>query len=397
MDSNDTLQQTPQQSPSSKDQLLPETNKKISSMAEAFKNAMKPADQQTPPAQQQQPQSRQQAPQQQNQQTPPAQSKPNDQTPPSSDDDSTDSNGKPVSRSAADFKLIKSERDAAKQQVAELLSKLSSYEEMEGFKEKYDSLKSEYDQISETLTVTNLERHPKFKEQYVKPIETQIERAKAYVPEGSREQLAKILRMPMGDARANALDELVGDLPMSRQAYLQNVVNRIDEISYERDQRLAEAKASYEKMVEEENFLSETKTAERNKALEKSFNTMLKEAQEQIGIYQLREGDEEWNNGVRERVALAKKILMEQNTFEDAATAALWAASGGALVEQNAALVEHNRRLTAELEALKGAEPGAGGGGAAPQTQSGHRPAGSTFSDRVMGELQTMGVNVRRR
>lgn len=396
MDKIEDTTQAPQQSPSSKDQLLPETNKKISSMVEAFKNAMKPADQQTPPAQQQ-PAPKQQAPQQQ-QQTPPAQNKPNDQTPPPSDDDSGEDKGKPVSRSAADFKLIKSERDAAKQQVAELLSKLSAYEELEGVKEKYDSLKSEYDQISETLTVTNLERHPKFKEQYVKPIETQIDRAKAYVPEESREQLAKILRMPMGDARANALDELVGDLPMSRQAYLQNVVNRIDEISYERDQRLAEAKASYEKMVEEENFLSEAKTAERNKALEKSFNAMLKEAQEQIGIYQLREGDEEWNNGVRERVALAKKILMEQNTFEDAATAALWAASGGALVEQNAALVEHNRRLTAELEALKGAEPGSGGGGGAPPaSQSGHRPAGSTFSDRVMGELQTMGVNVRRR
>lgn len=389
-ENNTQTTDAPKPAVTSKDQLLPETSSKISSMADAFRNAMKPAE---PPApKDQQPQGDQPALNQKHQKG--VQPDTTDTT------DTTDTiEGKPVSRSAADFKLIKGERDAAKQQVAELLSKLSAYEDLNGVKEKYETLKSEYDQISETLTVTNLERHPKFKEQYVKPIETQIDRAKAYVPEGDRDQLAKILRMPIGDARANALDELVGDLPASRQAYLQNIVSRIDEISYERDQQLAEAKTSYEKMVEEESYLSEAKTAERNKALEKSFNTMLKQAQEEIGIYQLRDGDEEWNNGVRERVALAKKILMEQNTFEDAATAALWAASGGALVEQNAALVEHNRRLVSELEALKGAEPGAGGntGGQLPGQQS-HRPQqGSTFTDRVMGELQTMGVNVRRR
>ena len=89
---------------------------------------------------------------------------------------------------------------------------------------------------------------------------------------------------------------------------------------------------------------------------------MLAEAQDNVPMYQLREGDEEWNTGVRERVQLAKKILLEQNSFEDAATAALWAASGGALLEQNAALTEHNRRMNAELEKLKGAEPSSHGG-----------------------------------
>lgn len=373
---------------SGKPGLHPDTNKNISSMADAFRNAMKGTELQ---------------PQQKAEPKPQSQPDPelvdNDgdeaiKADNTKDTDVSPDKDKPVSRSAADFKLIKQERDAAKQQVAELLSKLSNYEGLEGVKEEYSKLKSEYDQMSETLTVTNLERHPKFKEQYVKPIETQIDRAKAYVPSEQREQLAKILRMPLGDERANALDELTGDLPASRQAYLQNIVSRIDEISYERDQRIEAARESYEKLQQEENLITEQKTAERNQALEKSFNTMLKQAQDQIGIYQLREGDEEWNNGVRERVNLAKKILMEQNTFEDAATAALWAASGGALVEQNAALVEHNRRLATELEQLKGAEPKAVG--TTPTHSSGHpKPGSNSFSDRVMGELRGMGIGAR--
>jgi hypothetical protein len=366
--------------------LHPETNEKISSMADAFRNAMKGTEG-APPSKAAEP----------------ADAGNRSAEPAANDDisaedtkssDSAQAKEKPVSRSAADFKLIKQERDAAKQQVAELLSKLSGYEGLEGVKDDYDKLKSEYDQMSETLTVTNLERHPKFKEQYVKPIEAQIDRAKAYVPSEQRDKIAKILRMPIGDERANALDELTGELPASRQAYLQNIVSRIDEISYERDQSISAARESYEKLQQEENLITEKKTAERNQALEKSFNSMLKQAQDQIGIYQLREGDEEWNTGVRERVNLAKKILMEQNTFEDAATAALWAASGGALVEQNAALVEHNRRLAQELEQLKGAEPstaGTTGNGASSRS----KPGGNSFSDRVMGELRGLGIGAR--
>ena len=194
--------------------------------------------------------------------------------------------------------------------------------------------------------------------------------------------------MPIGEARANALDELTGELPASRQAYLQSVVNRIDEISFDRDKQLEDSRASYDKLVEEEQLVSDKKSAERDKALGQSFDTMLKEAQDNIPIYQMREGDDEWNSGVRERVNLAKKILMEQNSFEDAATAALWAASGGALVEQNAGLVEHNRRLQAEINQLKGAEPEASGSaGGKPQPVK-----NSSFSDRVLGELRELGI-----
>jgi hypothetical protein len=79
---------------------------------------------------------------------------------------------------------------------------------------------------------------------------------------------------------------------------------------------------------------------------------------------------------------------MEQNSFEDAATAALWAASGGALVEQNAGLVEHNRRLQSELNQLKGAEPEAAGTGSGKP-----KPVqNSSFSDKVLGELRSLGI-----
>ena len=341
--------------------LLPETNKEISSMADAFKAAMSedPAPAETPA---------ETAPEPEATAEPEAEVK--------------------ESRSAKDFKLIKQERDEAKAQIEQMQAKLTELEAAAGDTEKYDQLKAEFDEISGALSLSNLERHPKFREQFVKPIESQIERAQSYVVEEERAQLAKVLTMPIGEARANALDELTGELPASRQAYLQSVVNRIDEISFDRDKQLEDSRASYDKLVEEEQLVSDKKSAERDKALGQSFDTMLKEAQDNIPIYQMREGDDEWNSGVRERVNLAKKILMEQNSFEDAATAALWAASGGALVEQNAGLVEHNRRLQAEINQLKGAEPEASGSaGGKPQPVK-----NSSFSDRVLGELRELGI-----
>lgn len=347
--------------------LHPETNKNIGSMADAFRQAMSNDPEPAAPAPEPEPVEVE------------ATSEPEPEV------------ETKESRSAKDFKLIKQERDEWKTKYDEINSKIADLEQATAPTEELEKLRADYEEMSKTLSLTNLERHPKFKEQYVKPIEAQVDRAKAYVPAEDRDKIAKILMMPVGEARANALDDLVGELPASRQAYLQNIVSRIDEISYERDTALAESKASYDKLVEEENLISEKKTAERDAQLNKSFNSMLREAQDNIPIYQLREGDEEWNQGVRERVTLAKKILMEQNSFEDAATAALWAASGGALVEQNAALVEHNRRLQTEVNKLKGAEPSAAGGSVTGGKQKVTAKT-SSFSDRVLGELREMGV-----
>jgi len=346
--------------------LLPETNKHITSMADAFKEAMGS----TPAAE-----------------TPAESTEPAETTPPEPAEPAAEE--KAESRSSKDFKLIKQERDEARKQLEEMGGKVSELELKTSSSEEYEQLKTQFDELNEVLSVSNLERHPKFKAQYVKPINDQIERATAYVPEEQRQELVKILKMPVSAKRADALDELTGELPASRQAYLQSAINRIDEVAHERDERLQESAASYEQLLADEKAGDEAKAAERNKALERSFGTMLREAQDNIPIYQLREGDEEWNTSVRERVNLAKRILMEQNSFEDAATAALWAASGGALVEQNAGLVEHNRRLQVEVNTLKGAEPEAAGGtdGGKPQPVK-----NSSFSDKVMGELRELGI-----
>jgi hypothetical protein len=349
--------------------LRPETQQAIGSMADAFRAAMSGDPKPTPEPAQEEPKAAE----------PPAPA-----PAPAPEPQPVEETEVKESPSSKDFKAIKNERDEWRTKFEELSGR---YEESQGSSEEYEKLKAEYDKMSETLSLTNLERHPKFQEQYVKPMQAQIDRAKAYVPEDQRDALAKILSMPVSEARANALDDLVGDLPPSRQAYLQGILNRVDEISFERDAALAESNNAYQKLVEEENLISSQKSAERDKQLNKSFESMLKDAQENISVYQLRDGDEEWNTGVRERVNLAKKILMEQNSFEDAATAALWAASGGALVEQNAALVEHNRRLQTELNKLQGAEPNAAGSKVAattkPRVGSGER----AFSDRVLGEL----------
>lgn len=358
--SEDTLTKANPAAATGNPSLLTETNENITSMADAFKQAM--SSDPSPAAEPVEP-------------TPPA-------DPPLAE-------GKTESKSSKDFKLIKQERDEARSKMEEMQSKLSDLEMKTSSTEEYETLKTQFDEMSEVLSVSNLERHPKFKEQFVKPINDQIERALVYVPEEHKGEMTKLLKLPASPRRADALDELTGDLPASRQAYLQSAISRIDEIAHQRDEKIMESKSSYDQLVADEQAGSEAQSAERNKSLERSFGTMLREAQENIPIYQTREGDEEWNAGVKERVGLARRILMEQNSFEDAATAALWAASGGALVEQNAGLVEHNRRLQSEINKMNGAEPSASGTASEAKPQ---QVANSSFSDKVMGELRDLGI-----
>lgn len=347
--------------------LLPETNKNISSMADAFKQAM--GNDPVPPTEEE------------------TLAEPEKTT--SSPAEEAAVEEQKESRSSKDFKLIKQERDEARKRNEEMSARISELEEKSLNTEEFDRLKAEHEELSELVSVSNLERHPKFKKQFVEPINSQIERAATYVPEESRQELTRILKMAATPKRADALDELTSDLPASRQAYIQSAVNRIDEIAHERDAQIENSKNSYQQMIAEEQAGTEAEQAKRNKALEGSFSAMLKQAQDNIPIYQSREGDDEWNAGVQERVNLARRILMEQNSFEDAATAALWAASGGALVEQNAGLVEHNRRLQAEINKLKGAEPDASGASSGGEVNT---VRSSSFSDKVMGELRDLGI-----
>ena len=92
-----------------------------------------------------------------------------------------------------------------------------------------------------------------------------------------------------------------------------------------------------------------------------------------LEIFEPRENDEEWNTELTQRMDLARQIFNGENSEEDLAKAALWAAAAPKYRELLYAQVEVNKRLQSELAKYRGAEPGV-----SSSSKGSSRPAGSS-------------------
>ena len=103
-----------------------------------------------------------------------------------------------------------------------------------------------------------------------------------------------------------------------------------------------------------------------------------------------RENDDEWNTNLTGRLSLAQQIFNGENSEEDLAKAALWAAAAPKYRELLYSQVEVNKRLQAELAKYRGSEPGV----SSKATAGGSRASnanGSKSEDFVTNVLKSLG------
>ena len=74
-------------------------------------------------------------------------------------------------------------------------------------------------------------------------------------------------------------------------------------------------------------------------------------------FYMTKEDDQEWNDGVQERLDLARSIYTGGTSGEELVLASLWAAQAPAAREALGAQMEINRRLKAQIKEMNGATP----------------------------------------
>ena len=275
------------------------------------------------------------------------------------------------STKAADaFRKIKEEKAQLAKQLEELKSGKTSNP---NFEEQLKTLQQERDALSERVRILDVERHPEFVKKYEGKINGVFDSVKSLVGSDG-ERLVGLLKSPESDYRNSQIDDIVEGLSPSKKAKLGALIVKYDEINGEKASEISEAKSDYDAIISKYQQDNEQGT---KAALESATKTWAKvsENARALEIFEPRDGDEEWNGELNERLSLAQQIFNGENSEEDLAKAALWAAAAPKYRELLYAQVEVNKRLQAELSKFRGSEPGVtskatGGGGSRPANAS---------------------------
>lgn len=258
------------------------------------------------------------------------------------------------STKAADaFRKIKEEKAQLAKQLEELKAGKSTNP---NFEAQLKALQEERDALSERVRLLDVERHPEFVKKYEGKINGVFDSVKNLVGSDG-ERLVGLLKSPESDYRNSQIDDIVEGLSPAKKAKLGALIVKYEEINGERAAEISEAKQDYDAIISRYQQENEEGT---KAALEQASKTWAKvsENARALEIFEPRENDEEWNSELNQRLSLAQQIFNGENSEEDLAKAALWAAAAPKYRELLYAQVEVNKRLQAELSKYRGSEPG---------------------------------------
>lgn len=222
-------------------------------------------------------------------------------------------------------------------------------------KEDYDKVLKERDDYSKTLRIAAIDKHPEFIAKYEAPMQTLTELAKQAAGKNG-EAVAKLLRMPDNEYRAEQLDKIMEELGDSKKAQLGSVLGRVAELQMMREAELREPEAIIKRMEAEAARRSQAQQAAQNEAFERVLKSA-SEGERALDIFTEKKDDAAHNERVRELKALARAMYDGELTAEERANAALFGSIAPKLLEQTAAQAALLAQKDVEIAALKSGRP----------------------------------------
>lgn len=264
-----------------------------------------------------------------------------------------------------DFKRVKTARDQAVKERDEFKGKYSEYEKeltelrkrpvhnaeiIKKIEQERDEFKGKYEAFIVQFTP---EFQAKFDNQKAQVIET----LKTSIPEAEAKKLAELMELPNNEAKRKAIQEITDQFDQFQVAEVVAANREIQRIEKERKDSIANANKTLAGIGEERRKQSEESQAK----LAKAFEENAAKVQQGLTVYQKRDGDEAWNKGVEEGLAVARKIFSGEIDADDKAQAALMAAAAPRILESYkrdvAAKDQEIATLKETVAKLQGASP----------------------------------------
>lgn len=260
-------------------------------------------------------------------------------------------------------------------------------------KGEIERLQKLVDEMSSRIRRMDVTQEPRFEAHFKSRIDDEISVAKQILGEEKGKAFEEIVNIPdhpsLREYKRGKMDDLLSELGPYESGAISNVTTSLLKIERERQGEIAKEKQHAETLKLESESKQKT-TAKQNEVMrEKLFGEAVssaKDAKTGLAVYQEREGDAEWNKGVEQRTAAAKRLLFGGKDVkpEEVARAALHAAAFPAILE---AYQADRKRWDTEIATLQeqvkkmtAAQPGKGGALSKPQSDEAGK-TGSSVKD----------------
>lgn len=306
-------------------------------------------------------------------------------TPKAADNPATPAKDTPESikstKAADDFRKIRAERDAKAKELEELRKAIDPE-----IQEKLKKAETEREELSNRLRLLDLERHPEFIKKYDDKIST-VETSMKSLVGTDGEKLVQLLKAPKSEYRDNQIDEIVDTLTPAKKATLGSWLVRYEEIHSEKAAEVEQARKNYSEVASRYKTREVEGVKEAANRSSQVWSKVVDSAKE-LEVFVPKEGDEAWNTELTQRQELARQIFSGQNSEEDLAKAALWAAAAPKYRELLYAQIEINRRLQDQLTKVSSSGPTVDNRRVNANTAA---AAGAKSDDFIAGVMKTLG------
>lgn len=241
-----------------------------------------------------------------------------------------------------------------------------------------ERLKKENEELSTRLAVTDVVQHPKFQAHFKGRVDEQMDEIRTIFEKEKADEVIKALELPEGDFKKLRIEELINDMTPFENSQFGGVVKELRKIERDRQAAIADSKEKKEKLDTQTKTEAEKRVAESKRI----FSEVIKEAQDPkngMVIFQQKDGDTEWNKGVKERLAVAERYLFgapdmdPKHLMKGALHAAAFPALMQSYLAEKKSLEGEITKLQAQVKELSAAQPriGAGAGPSDGESSSG--------------------------
>lgn len=297
----------------------------------------------------------------------------------------------PTPRKASEWAVFHDAKVKVEKERDELKAKLDSFN---GFDPKeYENTKTANKTLEEKLQAVALEKSDKFQRYFTGEAENIRSLVKSAMGDKA-DKAIKLLDLPDSDWRTEQLEALSEDLTPLRRARLERAISDMDKLNIERQKVIENSNENWKKLQESE----QAERASEQERVMQAFDREMKDmadATKGIAPFQTKEGDSAWNNKVKERTELARKIFIGDVPIQEKARHAAFASAIPEILQTMVEGIKENQRLTAELEKLRGSEPGLETGPASAPTNE-KEYEGLTYGEIVAKMVEKAGAFPKR-
>jgi len=215
----------------------------------------------------------------------------------------------------------------------------------------YDEIKKVNDELIKEIEKTNLERSPRFKDKYDKPLEKTLGTIKKTLSNTDviADDIINIIKQPDSKERTQKLAEALDEMDKLSQGKVTKAIADFDDIRAQRQSELESPTNAYQQYKNEEAF-NEKQSREQDILL---INKTLENAEKTIEWFK-ENGNEEWDNLIKTARHQAKSMWTEKQPKEALADATFKASLTPiyeATISRQFAQIEALNKQLAELRA----------------------------------------------